>query len=178
MKTVRITVLLAAFCLFSVSGLEAQQSELKEAQPRVPAKTFTKEATRAVQAPMAKSTIATEAVEILETDQAPEFVCPEKMNAGEERKRCAEGHMLRFLYGQIKYPAEARNAGTEGTVVIKFVVEKDGSITRAEVESGIGNGCDEEALRVISMMPNWIPGKRGRVPLAMYYHMPVKFKLH
>ena len=50
--------------------------------------------------------------------------------------------------------------GIKGTVILAFVVEPNGSITNITVRRGIGGGCDEEALRVVSIMPKWKPGKQ------------------
>ncbi|MBK9013405.1 MAG: TonB family protein [Saprospiraceae bacterium] len=62
-------------------------------------------------------------------------------------------------------------------VVVKFVIEKDGSVTNPEIAKSVGFGCDEEVLRVINMMPNWAPGKKDGKPVAVSFNLPVKFKL-
>ncbi len=72
--------------------------------------------------------------------------------------------LLEFLRINTQYPQDAADKGITGRVFVKFVVEKDGSLTNIEIERGIGYGCDEEAIRIIETMPNWIPGtKNGRV---------------
>ena len=92
--------------------------------------------------------------------------CEDKSNK-DDRKKCAEQKMLEYIYKNIKYPAIARENGVEGTVVIQFVVEKDGSITDAKVARDIGAQCGQEALRVVNDMPTWVPGKqRGRAVRA------------
>lgn len=69
----------------------------------------------------------------------------------------------KYLTKNLKYPKKAKRAGTEGTVHVSFVVNKDGSVNNVEVMSGIGNGCDEEAVRVIDAS-HWQPGKlRGKI---------------
>jgi TonB family protein len=85
--------------------------------------------------------------------------------------------MIDYLIGNIKYPDEAKKAGVQGTVFVKYIVEKDGSITHTEVIRGIGSGCDEEALRVVSAMPNWSPGKEGGKPVRVEFALPIKFAL-
>lgn len=85
--------------------------------------------------------------------------------------------MLQFIYSNIKYPSIARENGVEGMVVVKFVVEKDGSITLPEVIRDIGAGCGQEALRVVSMMPKWEPGKQRGRAVRVQFNLPVKFKL-
>lgn len=82
-----------------------------------------------------------------------------------------------FLGQNIDYPEQARRVGISGRVFVEFVVEKDGSITRAHVVKGIGGGCDEEAVRVVNMAPKWKPGmQRGR-PVKVRMTVPVFFKL-
>lgn len=84
---------------------------------------------------------------------------------------------LNFLRSNISYPRLAREAGIQGTVYLSFVVEKDGAISNVFVERGVGGGCDEEAVRVTTMMPKWSPGKQGRHPVRVRYYMPIKFVL-
>lgn len=94
-----------------------------------------------------------------------------------ERKTCAEINMLKFIYSNVKYPDEARASKIEGTVYVKFVVEKDGRITDAELVRDIGGGCGDEALRVVNMMPIWTPGTQDGNPVRVQFNLPVKFKL-
>lgn len=70
-----------------------------------------------------------------------------------------------FLKTNLQYPREAHRMGLEGRVFVEFIIEKDGSITEAKVVKGIGAGCDEEALRVVNLMPNWIPAKIDGAPV-------------
>jgi len=66
----------------------------------------------------------------------------------------------KFLLDNTKYPVRAKDAGILGTVVMSFIVEKDGSVTNVKVVRGLGGGCSEEAIRVISKMAKWTPGKQ------------------
>lgn len=84
---------------------------------------------------------------------------------------------LAFLNENLKYPEEARKAGVQGGVYVTFIVEKDGSLTDVKVVNGIGYGCDEEAVRVIKMMPNWIPGKQRGKPVRVQFNLPFRFTL-
>jgi len=84
---------------------------------------------------------------------------------------------MQFLNENIKYPEEARKNGIQGLVYVNIVVEKDGSITGVKIERGIGGGCDEEAVRVIKLMPNWIPGKERGEPVRVQFNLPIKFTL-
>ena len=85
--------------------------------------------------------------------------------------------MSQYLAENIQYPEQAKADGVEGRVMVGFVVEKDGSITDAEVLRGIGGGCDEEALRVVNAMPNWTPGKQNGEAVRTRFNLPVVFKL-
>jgi TonB family protein len=82
-----------------------------------------------------------------------------------------------YMAANLKYPAEAKAAGKEGRVFVEFVVDKDGSITDTKVLKGISDECNAEALRVISNMPAWQPGKQSGVPVRVKMVMPVAFKL-
>lgn len=84
---------------------------------------------------------------------------------------------IQYMISSIKYPDEARKKGVQGTVFISFIVEPDGSISHTKVLRGVGGGCDEEALRVINGMPNWIPGKQKGKPVRVQFNMPIKFTL-
>lgn len=86
-------------------------------------------------------------------------------------------HRMRFLQENIRYPVEARNKGKQGTVYVKFIVETDGSLSKVEIISGIGYGCDEEVMRVINLMPNWSPGYQGNVPVRVEMVLPINFSL-
>jgi len=82
-----------------------------------------------------------------------------------------------YLGNNMQYPEAAREANIEGRVVVKFVVADDGSIVNARVVQGIGSECDEEALRVVKDMPKWLPGKQDGIPVAVYFSLPIIFKL-
>jgi protein TonB len=89
-----------------------------------------------------------------------------------------EKEMLAYLYANLKYPQMARESGIQGTVFVNFVVERDGSVSNVKVLRGVGGGCDEEAIRVISGMPKWNPGKQNGKPVRVYFMIPLKFELH
>jgi TonB family protein len=85
--------------------------------------------------------------------------------------------LMTYLSEQIKYPAEARDRGTYGTVFINFVVQPSGALTDIKVVKGIGNGCDEEAIRVVKNMPSWTPGQQNGQAVAVRYSLPIRFAL-
>lgn len=111
-------------------------------------------------------------------EEMPRFPgCEVKAISGQELKECAQKEMLTFIYTNVKYPKAAQKAGIEGTVVTRFVIDKTGKITKPEITRSIGGGCDEEVLRVISMMPTWIPGQQKGKNVAVQFNLPVKFKM-
>lgn len=85
--------------------------------------------------------------------------------------------LMRYLAANIKYPTIAVENGIEGRVVLKFVVDKNGSISNIQVISTLDPSCDKEAMRVIKGMPKWIPGMQNGYPVAVYFTVPVLFKL-
>ena len=86
--------------------------------------------------------------------------------------------MMQYLSSNIRYPEDAREAGTQGRVIVSFVVEKDGSISNAKVAKPTYSSLDEEALRVISAMPKWMPGKQNGEAVRVKYSVPVSFRLN
>ena len=82
-----------------------------------------------------------------------------------------------FLVREIKYPPNARNMSVTGTVYVSFIVLDNGIISDVKVLRGIGSGCDEEAVRVVKLMPNWKPGEQEGKKVDVKYNLPIKFKL-
>ena len=86
--------------------------------------------------------------------------------------------LLSFIAQNIRYPKTAQRLGIEGRVTLSYVIDKDGSITNIEIIKGIGAGCDEEAIRVLKLLPNYSPGKQRGVPVKVKMRLPVHFKLN
>lgn len=84
---------------------------------------------------------------------------------------------MRYLAQNVKYPTVAQENGTQGIVVVQFVVDADGSVTNAHVTTSVDPYLDEEALRVIKSMPRWTPGKLNGKPVRVKYTTPIKFRL-
>ena len=82
-----------------------------------------------------------------------------------------------YLSRSLRYPAEARQKNVQGRVYVRFVITQTGEIRELRVLKGIGSGCDEEAVRVVSQMPNWNPGKQGGKPVSVQYNLPIQFEL-
>lgn len=85
--------------------------------------------------------------------------------------------MAAFLRKNLKYPRPASQAGIQGKVFVQFTVGSDGKIENAAAVKGIGFGCDEEAVRVVKMMKDWMPGKQAGVPVRVRFTLPIAFQL-
>ncbi len=88
--------------------------------------------------------------------------------------------LMQYLGKNISYPAAARNAKAEGTVVVKFIVETDGRISNiSALNKGplLHGDLIKEALRVVKLMPKWVPGEKDGKPVASEMVVPIKFKL-
>jgi len=84
---------------------------------------------------------------------------------------------MKFLAHNINYPVAAQQAKIEGRVIVQFVVGRDGSISNVEAIRGVSPELDAEAIRVVSMMPKWNPGKQRGRAVAVKYSMPIMFRL-
>lgn len=88
-----------------------------------------------------------------------------------------ESQLMSFISKNLKYPVIAQENGIQGRVILRFVVSKTGDIGNVQVLRGIDPSCDKEAMRVIKMMPRWIPGKQNGNSVSVFFTVPVLFKL-
>ncbi len=86
--------------------------------------------------------------------------------------------LMSYIGNNVRYPEMAKSIGKEGTVYVSFVVNEVGVVENIKIVRGIGYGCDEEVVRVISKMPIWVKvGKNNGKPVKVRFNMPVKFAL-
>ncbi|MCD8261233.1 MAG: energy transducer TonB [Bacteroides sp.] len=85
--------------------------------------------------------------------------------------------LLAYLSRNIKYPTSAQQAGDQGRVIVQFTVEADGSITSPKVRRGITPALDQEAIRIVEGMPDWIPGEDKGEKVAVFFILPIHFSL-
>lgn len=85
--------------------------------------------------------------------------------------------LYKFLAENLQYPRRAIEAGISGPVYVNFIVWNDGSIRATKIQRGIGGGCDEEALRVFDIMPNWEPGLQRTKAVNVQMSLPIRFTL-
>jgi len=83
-----------------------------------------------------------------------------------------------FIKKQLVYPEQARNYGIQGTTMIQFVVTKNGTIDQVTVQVGVHPLLDKEAVRVVKLLPRWIPGKMNGKSVNCYYMIPIAFKIN
>ncbi|MCX6221653.1 MAG: TonB family protein [Bacteroidia bacterium] len=104
-------------------------------------------------------------VPLVSVDQMPQFPGGEK-------------EMMRFIKLNLHYPPVAQENNIQGTVIMNFVVDREGKITNIKVIKGIGFGCDEESIRVLGRMPLWSPGKQRGQTVLVSFTMPIRFVLN
>ena len=98
-------------------------------------------------------------------EEAPQF-----LNGGIE-------NLYNFLSKNLRYPSISKKKGIQGKVMVSFIINKDGSTSDFQVIKSVDPYLDKEALRVMSMMPKWKPGKQNGVPVRVKMTVPVNFKL-
>jgi protein TonB len=81
--------------------------------------------------------------------------------------------MFQFIHNNLNYLVDTTNKGISGVVFIEFVVEKDGTISNVKLLAGVRPDLDNEALRVVKMLPKWKPGKCHGKPARCYFKIPV-----
>ena len=85
--------------------------------------------------------------------------------------------LMDYVAQNVKYPESAKEKNLQGRVLVKFIIEKDGSVSNVEVGRGWGNELDDEAVRVVKAMPKWKPGKQDGKPVRVSFMLPINFKL-
>ncbi len=91
-------------------------------------------------------------------------------------KECSDEALVEYIEKNLQYPSKARERGIEGRVFIRMIVEKDGSVSNAEIVREIGGGCGREALRVVEEMPEWNPGMHRGQAKRVIMTIPFSFK--
>lgn len=95
----------------------------------------------------------------------------------DERNACSQKTLLTYIYSNLKYPQKARELNLSGTVIVRFVIDKDGSVDDIEVIRGVNQFFKEAVLDVVVDMPSWEPGVQKGRKVKVLYTLPVKFKL-
>jgi len=127
-------------------------------------------------------------VEIVTIEEPNEILVEDQSTENDSLKIFTEAEFMpKFVGGEIElnkflnknmlYPNLAKENNIEGRVIIRFVVEKDGSLSNIEILKKLGFGCDEEVIRLIKTMPKWNPGKTYGKAVRVNYILPIVFKL-
>lgn len=115
-------------------------------------------------------------------EEYPHFPGCDSWTSAVDRKVCSDQKLQAYLYRNVKYPDAAKSKGLQGRVVVSFVVEKDGSLSNIKLVQDIGNGCGDEALRVVNSMnqfnEKWRPGKQRGNPVRVQINLPIVFKFN
>ncbi len=88
-----------------------------------------------------------------------------------------ENELLKYIGDNLKYPVTAQKNGIQGMVVIRFIVNKSGKIEKAEVLRSLSPETDQESLRVVNSMSEWIPGEQKGEKVSVYYTLPISYRL-
>ena len=120
--------------------------------------------------------------EIVEVREVVEEEVEEEIFLIVEQSAEPKGGMVAFRthlanYLSKNYPERAKKAGIQGTVFIKFYVDKDGTTKGFEVLKGIGGGCDEAAIEAIKSYGTWSPPKQRGRAVKQWFNIPVKFRI-
>ncbi len=109
---------------------------------------------------------AGEAVAFSEVEQKPTFMGDEPVQ------------FTKWVFGQLKYPEEAKEKQIQGRVTLQFTIAKDGNVKDVTVAKSSGSKIlDDEAVRIVSMSPQWEPGKHKGEPVDVRFTFPLVFKL-
>ena len=113
------------------------------------------------------------AVEEEEEEDAPVFFIVEEM----PEFPGGEAALHRYIAQSIKYPVIAQENGIQGRVYVSFVINQKGEVTNIKIARGVDPALDKEAIRVISKMPKWKPGKQRGKPVKVSFTVPINFVL-
>ena len=120
------------------------------------------------------------AEQVVVKEPDPEPVKEEKIFVAVEQQPEFPGGtaaLMKWLASNVRYPQMALENGISGRVIVKFVVEKDGSVSGVTLVRGVDKDLDREAIRVVKSMPKWQPGKNNGQAVRCYFNLPVNFKL-
>jgi len=111
-------------------------------------------------------------------ERMPRFPgCEDFEGTEKKKKRCADKKMLSHIYQNIRYPKKARRQEIEGVAIVRFHIDKDGTVQDVKVLRGLSNAISEECLDVITKMPRWTPGLQRGQPVKVQFNLPITFKL-
>jgi len=113
-------------------------------------------------------------------EEMPRFPGCEELEEPQAREKCAQKRLLEFVYQNIKYPKTAKDAGTEGTVVVSLIIGPDGQVREYTIVRSVTPVLDEEVLRIAQLLQQeitWTPGVQDGKKVAVEFNLPVSFRL-
>ncbi len=113
-------------------------------------------------------------------EEMPRFPGCEDIENPQYREKCAQQKLLEFVYENIKYPKEAKEAGAEGVVVVKLIIAPTGEVREYRIIRSVAHALDKEVLRIAQLMQKqvtWVPGKQRGKKVAVEFNLPVAFRL-
>lgn len=161
---------------------EEQQTVVKYVAPVVVDTIKPEEATQFMTADdVVETVVDAEVVEVIEQvqeeiqEEAPQevFVVVEEMPSFPG----GDVELFKFIYDNIKYPELAKENNIQGKVILRFCVTYKGKVDQVSIVRGVDPSLDNEAIRVIKMLPLWKPGKQGGKPVNVWYSVPINFQL-
>ena len=116
------------------------------------------------------------------TNQGPESLpifpgCDTTVMQGSKLKSCSDQKLLRYIYGKMKYPAEAKDLGVQGAALVSFVIDRDGSVVDIKIRNGVSWDIRKEVIRVMKEMPKWRPAFKDGKLVRVHYNLPITFAL-
>ena len=119
------------------------------------------------------------------TDKQAEFPCYTFYNYDDvgnitsiKNEDCGVSAMMYFIMVNVNYPQKSIEKNEQGRVFLAFVVERDGSITNIKIEKGVSPALNNAAIKVVSLMPKWIPGESGGKKVRCRSRLPINFQLN
>lgn len=123
--------------------------------------------------------IAEERVVVEQEPAAREIETENVLRVAEQMPEYPGGNAALFkaIADNMVYPASALDEHIQGHVVVRFVVQKDGTIGKVVVERGVDPDLDKEAVRIVKKLGKFYPGRNNGQPVAVWYMLPIRFKL-
>ncbi|MCC5916050.1 MAG: energy transducer TonB [Cryomorphaceae bacterium] len=110
-------------------------------------------------------------------ENKPVFPGCENEKTEQDRSDCFQRMMSRHVGSNFKFPEISKQMGSQGVVVVNFIINKDGSVSDAKVVRGVDDALDAEAIRVIKKLPKFEPAKQRGRPVRMSFNMPINARI-
>ncbi len=95
----------------------------------------------------------------------------------DERRICTQKTLIAYIHSHLKYPSLAKDINIEGTVVLTFIIDKEGKMKDLTIARDIGGGCGHAAINALKGLSSWVAGKQNQQTVNVKYTIPIKFKL-